>query len=44
MTLSEPPEPFEWEQRDAGTLICTECGDTVQAVVCDLHRCDHGGR
>jgi hypothetical protein len=33
----QPPEPFEWEQRDACLLRCRNCGETVQIAVSDLH-------
>ena len=38
-----PPEPFEWEQRDACLLRCTDCGETVRATACDLHVCPESG-
>lgn len=41
--MLEPPEPFEWEQRDAMRLRCTDCGETVRAECLDLHECG-GGR
>jgi len=39
-----PPEPFEWAQRDASRVRCTACGETMQAVVIDLHHCDGAER
>lgn len=32
-----PPEPFTWQQRDAGLLRCERCGTTVDDVALDLH-------
>lgn len=34
-----PPEPFVWEQRDAGKVRCTDCGGIEQATTLDLHTC-----
>jgi uncharacterized Zn finger protein len=34
-----PPEPFVWEQRDALTIRCTNCGEVVRAEAADLHAC-----
>lgn len=37
--MLDAPEGFVWEQPDAMELRCTDCGETVQAGVVDLHRC-----
>jgi hypothetical protein len=37
-----PPEPFVWDQRDAGRVRCEACGETMQAVTIDLHNCGGG--
>lgn len=34
-----PPDPFVWEQRDASLVRCTDCEETVQVEVIDLHYC-----
>jgi hypothetical protein len=31
------PEPFEWIQRDALRVRCTDCGEVLTADVLDLH-------
>lgn len=35
----QPPEGFEWKQKDAGKLRCINCGEVVNAVAVDLHSC-----
>jgi len=38
-TMIDAPPGFVWEQPDAMKLRCTDCGESVEAGVVDLHTC-----
>lgn len=35
--MPEPPEGYEWEQRDASRIRCLDCGRVIGAGTVDIH-------